>query len=1037
MQDTPFKIYNASAGSGKTFTLVKEYLKILLQTSYQDSFKQVLAITFTNKAVNEMKERIIKNLEEFSNPSILEKPSPMFSGLAKELGLTEVNLMERSEKILKRILHNYAFFDVVTIDKFNHRLLRTFAFDLKLPMNFEVALDTELLIEEAIDQLIFKAGTEEKLTKVLVDFALEKADDDKSWDIAIDLKKVASLLLNENHSSALQSVKNETLDDFLQLNALLRKKIKAQEHFIKKSGQEVLELLQVNGLEIDDFSRGMLPAHFKKIASGKLDGLYNNKLGENIAEGKVYNKTLDPGKKAAIDGLLPELQQIYLSIRNAVFNLKFLQNFYKNSTPLSLLNAIQAELEIIKDEQNLLLISEFNSIISDVIVHEPAPFIYERIGEKYRHYFIDEFQDTSEMQWNNLIPLVSNALESETLSGKRGSLLIVGDAKQAIYRWRGGKAEQFIDLYNCENPFQVEKMVENLPVNYRSCEEIVSFNNDFFKHISAYLTKEDYRDLFFSKSHQKPNQQKGGYVQIDFIDKKEEEDTQYCQLVLNRIKDLIAEGYRYNDICILTRKKKHGLVLSNFLLENEIDIISSESLLLKSHPKIGFLINLIRHTLQPQSREIQIEILHFLAEKGSVTDKHHFFSSNLGNMESVFSEYSFVQDTFYKLPFLNAVEYAIYSFGLYDPSDAYLQFFLDEILDFSIKQNSGFGSFISYWEKKKDRLSVISPEGNNAVKLMTIHKSKGLEFPVVIYPYAQSNIYEEIDPRLWMPVDKDTFGLSSGLFSKNKDFSEFSEYSKTLYDEDQAKLELDQFNLLYVALTRAVEQLHIFSKKDIRAKGEENLKSFSGLFINYLKSKSMWEAEKDTYSFGSKLLKMHLEDTRTKTDTIPFLANATDRPLYKIITRSGSLWDTTQEKAIQKGNLYHYLLSQISYAHDLESVIQDALYQGHISQRNYKDIEKDLSELIHHPLIHPYFTTDYTIYNEHDIYTAEGQLIRPDRLAVNHRNEVVLIDYKTGAYKDSFKLQLDRYAEAIEEMGLRISDKLIVFINEKIEIKSL
>jgi len=471
LNNLPFKIFNASAGSGKTFTLVKEYLKIVLSTNSPESFKRVLAITFTNKAVNEMKERIIENLEAFSNPSIITNPNSIFLLIQEELNITKEILVQRASKTLKYILHNYAFFDVATIDKFNHRLLRIFAHDLKLPMNFEVALDTELLLDEAIDQLIFKAGSDEKLTQMLIDFALEKADDDKSWDIALDLKKVGLLLLNENHAKQLSQLKERSLEDFSKLNDVLRKEVKKQEDVLQKAAKEVLDLIGINELEFNDFTRGTLPKHFEKITSGNFDKLYENKLYENLKEGKVYTKSLSLDKATKIDALIPTLLQSYLSLKKGVYYLKFLQNFYKNNIPLSLLNAIQAELETIKTDQNLLLISEFNSIISNVIANEPAPFIYERLGEKYKHYFIDEFQDTSEMQWNNLIPLISNALDGETLTGKRGSLLIVGDAKQAIYRWRGGKAEQFISLYGDLNPFQIEKedkISKILPTNYRS-----------------------------------------------------------------------------------------------------------------------------------------------------------------------------------------------------------------------------------------------------------------------------------------------------------------------------------------------------------------------------------------------------------------------------------------------------------------------------------------------------------------------------------------------------------------------------------------
>ncbi|MCB0375247.1 MAG: UvrD-helicase domain-containing protein, partial [Sinomicrobium sp.] len=601
MNSTQFHIYNASAGSGKTYTLVKEYLKILFSDDLVHHFKQMLAVTFTNKAVYEMKERILTSLSAFSEDDAVVRPPDMLAALAGELEVSVETLQRRARNVLKHILHNYAFFDIVTIDKFNHRIIRAFAYDLKLPSNFEVALDTVPLLEEAVDNLIYKAGEDTLLTKALVDFAVEKADDDKSWDIAIDLREIAQLLLEENHYEHVEQLRERTLNDFLALGRRLKSTIKKQESAIKAGAESVLELLEANGLEASDFSRGTLPNHFKKMAVLDFNGLYANKLAENLAEAAVYPKTLPEDKAFAIDALLPELSKAYHRLKKAVFNVKFLRNFYKNIVPLSLLNAVRNELEALKEERNMVLISEFNSIISKAIANQPAPFIYERLGEKYRHYFIDEFQDTSQMQWDNLKPLIGNALESETLAGQRGTLYIVGDAKQAIYRWRGGKPEQFIDLYRCQNPFQVEKAVTVLPKNRRSFSEIVAFNNGFFSHISEFLTHPGYRDLYKNRSFQETGDKMGGMVSLSFI-AKDDGDAAYCGEVLRYIRQAVAQGFAYNDICVLTRKRSEGVTVADYLLEQGVKIVSSETLLLKNNPKVDFLINLLLCLLYPHDK---------------------------------------------------------------------------------------------------------------------------------------------------------------------------------------------------------------------------------------------------------------------------------------------------------------------------------------------------------------------------------------------------------------------------------------------------
>jgi len=337
-----FSVYNASAGSGKTFTLVKEYLKILFASPFNDQFKHILAITFTNKAVGEMKERILEDLKLFANPNILEEPNSMFKAIGDELKLEPKFIHNKAKVLLNTIMHNYAGFDISTIDGFNHKLLS--------------------LLNEAVDSLVAKAGSDERLTKILIDFAIEKADDDKSWDISRDLNTIAKLLINENDKDYIKTIEDKTLDDFKTLKTSIIAQLKQQEKEVVKNAEEAINLLTQNNLSAEDFSRGTLFNHFKKASQLEIDKLYTNKLADNIAEGKVYNAGLDSDKKQTIDSLLPQIEMLYQKTKQAVYHFKFLKAFYKNITPLSVLNLINKELNIIKDEENKMLISEFNSV---------------------------------------------------------------------------------------------------------------------------------------------------------------------------------------------------------------------------------------------------------------------------------------------------------------------------------------------------------------------------------------------------------------------------------------------------------------------------------------------------------------------------------------------------------------------------------------------------------------------------------------------------------------------------------------------------
>ena len=1034
LNSSQFKIYDASAGSGKTFTLVKEYLSVLLSTENPIQIKKILAITFTNKAVNEMKMRILKQLQEFAKEEVFFHNDQMASDICSSLGIDLKTLNIRSEKALKFILHNYFYFDVVTIDKFNHRLLKTFAYDLKLPLNFEAAIDTKLLLEQAVDNLIQKAGEDKLLTKVLIDFAISKADDDKSWNISLDLYNVASLLLEENHNEHISLIKNKSLKDFEELNQFLKELLIKQNKNIIETASELINIINSNNLEFSDFNGKYLPNFIQKIINGNLDVNFEAKWQIQIGETPLYPKRVSDETATIIDSLQPQIVLIFNSLKNKIYQLRFFKNFQKNLVPLSLLNAINNELQLIKDDLSIILVSEFNKIISQAISKQPAPFIYERIGEKYQHFFIDEFQDTSEMQWNNLIPLISNALEAENSQGKRGSLMIVGDAKQAIYRWRGGKAEQFIGLCHDINPFLIKPEKKALPKNYRSFSEIINFNNQFFKHVSKYLSSNRYKDLYENYTFQEFNFNKGGYVNLSFVDVKEDEA--YCKIILNQINELQQKNYRLKDICILTQKKKHGLLVANFLAANNIPIISAESLLLKNNACVDFLINLMNHTLYPSNKEINLSLILFLSLKQKIVDKHSFILKNLQTLNALFEEYSFMNDEFMSLPLYNAIEYAIACFDLNRESDAYLQYFLDEVLIFTTKKQGSI-QFLDYWENKKDSLSIIAPQESDAVQIMTIHKSKGLEFPVVIYPFANTNIYEEIEPKTWMPVASEIFNIPYALIDKNKDLASYNSYGAEQYDDWQEKLELDQYNVLYVALTRAVEKLYIISKKDTNIKGNENLTSFSGLFINFLKTKGVYNDIDSVFEFGeNKNKQIKGNSQNTEPQKIPYILNHTYNKKFKIVTKSGSLWGTNQESSLQKGNLYHYILSKIKYESDITNIIEDSFFKGLLNNNEKEITHVKLLELVNHVKLKPYYSPNNKIYNEQAIFSSYG-IIKPDRIIVSNKNNVTLIDYKTGKFYNDYSLQLEKYALALTEIGFNVKLKLLVFINDTIEVKEI
>jgi len=1040
----PFKVFNASAGSGKTFNLVKSYLKLLFKTENIFGFRNILAMTFTNKAVGEMKERILKKLKDFSEETVLDCNDAMFNALCLELNLEPSYVNKKAKTLLSTIMHNYAAFDISTIDGFNHRLIRTFAYDLKLPINFEVELDTEALLNEAVDSLIAKAGTDKKLTKILIDFAIEKADDDKSWDISNDLNKIAKKLTNENDIPHLkEALKDKTLDDFESLKTSLIKQIKSTESQIIDNAKSILTTFENNGLTKADFSRGTLFNHFEKASLLQTNALYKNQLESNIENNKVYTTKLDTFKKDIIDSLLPEIDLTYKTIKTAVSNLNFLKAIYKNVTPLSVLNAINTELQLIKDNENKLLISEFNTLISNQLKDQPTPFIYERIGEKFRHYFIDEFQDTSEMQWNNLIPLIENSLTAENLKGEKGSTMIVGDAKQAIYRWRGGKAEQFIDLTEDKNPFPVDKKIIELEENYRSHKNIVNFNNSFFKYISNTSFRNKHYANLYKKAHQNPTIKEEGYVSFQFLDLKESKDdkeTLYAKETYNTLKKCLDNGYDLKDICVLVRKKKEGIAVANYLSKNDIKIMSSETMLIDNSESVQLINNILRLLVNPNNFEVRINVLHYLASTFNVEDKHTFFNQNLKlNIDTFFGSFKqfgidFNTTVIAQLSLYDSVEDIARQFNLLQTSDAFVQFYLDLVLEFSQKHITGISGFLDYYDNKKDSLSIVSPNNQNAVQIMTIHKSKGLEFPVVIFPFADLDIYREIDPQEWFPIDKTLFdGFSKTLINFNSDVENFGEIGQDIYTKHKAEQELDNINLLYVALTRPVEQLHVISKTDNNL---NELNSYSKLFQSYLQTEQLWSDNQTFYEFGNSKREIIPVEKSLETSSNKNIISVNKKEHnIKIITKSGYLWDTNQQHAIEKGNIIHDIMSKIYTKDDIDFAINLALDNGFINDDQVEGITKNINDIVNQKDLKEFFTDQYTIYNERDILTSTGQMIRPDRLVIRD-NQATIIDYKTGLPNPKYEQQLEIYATHLKEMGYQISNKILVFINENIQTKN-
>jgi ATP-dependent exoDNAse (exonuclease V) beta subunit len=1050
MQRPSFSIYDASAGSGKTYALVKEYLKIILVAPKNDAYRNILAITFTNKAVHEMKSRIVGSLSEFAKEEPSSKAQDLMQDLSIDTELSIIQIKTKSQQIIKHIIHNYAAFDISTIDKFTHKVIRAFAHDLNLPMTFEVTLDTENLLIEAVDAIIAQAGEDETLTKLLIDFTMEKTDDDKSWDISREILETGRLVLNENNRNEITHFQDKSITEFVEIKNKLSEACKDLEKQTIIFAEEALTVIDKNGIDVKSFSRGTFPNHINSIQQGKFNP--KNKTFHEFDDIAI-NKTAKD--RAIIENLIPEFLLILTKVYTAFEKINFYKAFLKNITPLSLLNTVSNELAKIQEEQNVLSISEFNAIIHREIQNQPAPFIYERLGERYRHFFIDEFQDTSEMQWQNLIPLIDNALSGQDDFGVKGTLMIVGDPKQSIYRWRGGKAEQFIELSKDQNPFNnPDKRLEHLDKNYRSYSQIIEFNNDFFKLISNEFEHLDYKDLYENHSHQKTNDKTGGYVNISFIPKVEtsEDDEEtldktdlYVLATLNTIQKVLQQGFQYKDIVILTRKRSQGIAIANYLTEQRIPLLSSETLMIQNATEVRLIIHLLKYLKNSSDLESKANFLQYLAQNSQ--DKlpiHDFIAQGMALFQEIDFENWLVSfdvslsfQNIRKKSLYEAVETIIAKFLNPKVSNAYVQYFLDIVLERDIRNQAGISDFLNFWDKNAEKFSIPSPEGTNAVRIMTIHKSKGLEFPVVIFPFAEEDYSLKPKDKLWLNAEEQDFGLPKVLIDNSKAVEGFGVEAAEVYNQKKQEELLDNINVLYVALTRAEEQLYVISNMNLSSKGEFPKNNMCSFFINYLGNKGEFAEDKLEYEFGNSVklssAKQHIDTSKT----IPLVSEILNPKNIKIAQREALMWGTHQQEAIEYGNVIHEILSFVKTKNDVDLAITKSIENGLITFDQKEIVFNTIQEIVNHSELGICFAEGNEVLNEQTIIQKEGKTIKPDRMVLTNNKEVLLLDYKTGTHNVKYQQQLENYQTAIELMGYKVIKKALIYIGKEIDVVNL
>ena len=1096
-----FKIYSSSAGSGKTYTLTKEYLKLALGNQLDPIsgevgfsafyFKRILAVTFTKAATHEMKERIMGALQAFGDINSQRKAAKSRGEAAPEtpfllldiiaelypddLENTEAHIYELSERARKTfgcIIHDYSDFAVMTIDGFVQKIVSAFTDELELPFTFEVEMDVELL-RTAVDKLLERVGNEQhqQLTEVLEQYYQDESEEGQGWmKIPERLADFARDLLNEQHYEAIKKIDELEPTDFTRIRADLRafnKNILGQ---ITALSSDALGVIDDAGLEKESFSYGDAFNFFdQRLSEIKIMEVPKPRIKACFEDNKWYTKTASSDLKNKIEGIKSQLVDYYEQI-NSIRERKGQQYLLNKAVipslhNISLLTQIKKEFDGLLRENNRVHISDFNRRILKIVSEEPVPFIYERMGERYNHILIDEFQDTSRLQLANLLPLIDNSLAMEHFN------MAVGDSKQAIYRWRGGDMEQIVALHKrdlkrisgsfSDSVWNMERLVAvgqhispaALNTNRRSAGEIIGFNNALFSFFAERF-KEQFagvKDVFDENFAQEiPNAAPtGGHVQLNFLpDIKDENLPKMVSETIRIVENALAQGFQFGDIAILCRKKSHAKAIANVLKENNFPLISEDSLSLRFSDSVNLLIAFMRVLRSPEDKLAKYEALYLFYRiikkqspcgdlnvqiKAAVESYDvQVFYDHL-NKQAINGQPIHIEP--FKLLQLNVYELCerlITGFSLFDFAQEkdFLFRFLDEVLTFGNRNTNHLGDFLDYWDIKQESVSISAPTRADAITVQTIHKSKGLEYPVVIIPFADWS-YE---PRgtVWVDLPDPNYGLKAASVKVGKGLLETSVCLQ--YKSELEKTFVENLNLLYVALTRPTQQLHILvQEKDYMS--DKYRKNIGCLFYEYLSHKRIWKTGGNEYVICDGNSTLHPRRGTAKAPDvlkIPKVISADRSQKLHLRRLAERVFDVeTFEKKKDLGNKVHYAFAEIKSHKDVDKALDKLLNSGIIEPQERESLRESIESVLKMPELQGLFDEDVLVYNEKDILVSdpEVEIFRADRVVILD-DRVVILDYKTGVPKPEHKRQISRYANLYRQMDYENVVPMLVYLEE-------
>lgn len=999
-------IYKASAGSGKTRALAKEFLKILINNPFD--YNKILAVTFTKKATEEMKTRIIEYL------ALLEKEDTSVNDLKQEI-IDEINstfnkdvsnsVTKNATIALQLILHDYSNFNISTIDSFFQSIIRSYAKELDLPIGLEVELDTQSVLEQAVQAMLKEYTTEkDEFSNWIEAYLFDVIEDDKSWKIENNIAKLARQLFNENYRLlAAKHPKEFNINAYKSTLDELRKITNQYKQQLTELTAHIEQKIQQEQIDLSLFYQGNRSVQSFINSIKQYAPSPNSYLLKMLNGEPIFSKTT--AKDEHLANILTNAWHSYIEpYITAILNIKAQQEkiFYsaeivlKNIYSLALLENINQKIIKYKADKNIILISDTNQIISLIAAHEEVPFIFEKSATHLKYILIDEFQDTSALQWQGILPLLLELLQNE-----RTIVMIVGDPKQSIYRWRGGKMELMTNGIHIDfSNFSAQKKEIVLDYNYRSAKDIVTFNNVFFTTLQKNIVLENnlLNDVLADVT-QKNNKQTDGYVQCKWLEKSKEEDLHLLEVL--QIIQNVKTVKNYADITILTRNNKQGAVVASFLKEQQIPVVSAESLLLHTQLTIRLLVAALEYILYADETFYIVKLNYLLA---------------IFNQQENAAKYLTTKATYYfenEIPALTRTKIAPYKamavneltgilihyLKLDKVTDDYILRFQDVVYKYVQQYSNSIYDFLAYWHEQKERISIIPPDGIDAVKIYTIHKSKGLQFPIVIMPYVSWSMKPKHDSTIWIENDIPPFNALDYFPAELS-----QKMSNSLFENDYInELELnyiDNINLLYVAFTRAEEQLYILANKEKENAKETNPQNVSRLLKSVIENMDLPNAnlQEDIFEYGNK--NALIVKNKNGID-IELLQAPTYNDIRKNITLVTKKY---YNEAQEKGSILHEILAKANTINDIPKAIEATVadadgYYLQASQRIFQFMEQQ-----------HWTNKHWQILQERAVW-YNNELLRPDRVLLNNE-QCIIIDYKTGNQEKTHITQLQNYKNA-------------------------